>query len=284
MTKIPCSVPILTLNRKKDLERLLPSIVDVFEDVFIMDGNSTDGTQEYARSLGIRIEKQFDTDAPNQPITDFGAMRVKLASKSHCDWMMVLDSDEEVTEEYINRIRALVAEDRNDAAYSFYTLTKLPDGRIVKHALYYPYKLIRLFKRSTGVSIGGRVVHERFTIPPGIIVHQLPEYVLSPQPSAKEWRARQLKYLEKEASMISSTSWSYFWRWIVWYNVRSFFGQLLKTFNASLAGFLRGEVALPWSYSSIFLEYRIRSMFSNGRAWALKRKQAAGRIDHHETH
>lgn len=272
MTKIPCSVPILTLNRKKDLERLLPSLVDAFEDVFIMDGNSTDGTQEYARSLGVRVEKQFESDEPNQRITDFGAMRARLWSKSRYDWIFILDSDEEVTDELIGRIRSLVDENEANVAHSFYILTKLPDGRVVKRALYYPYTLIRLFKRSSGINLGGRTVHERFSVPPGIRVVQHPEAVLSPQPAAAEWRKRQLRYLEQEALFVSSTSWGYFWRWIVWYNVRSFVGQSLKAVLASFVGFVRGETSLPWSYNAIFLEYRIRSMFVNGKAWREKRK------------
>ena len=53
--KIPCSVPILTLNAKAHLETLLPQVTALFDDVYILDGNSTDGTREYAASLGARV-------------------------------------------------------------------------------------------------------------------------------------------------------------------------------------------------------------------------------------
>ena len=61
LTKIPASVGILTLNSAKEIPRAFESIKD-FDDIYICDGNSTDGTQDIARSFGARIVKQFDTD------------------------------------------------------------------------------------------------------------------------------------------------------------------------------------------------------------------------------
>lgn len=275
--KIPASASILTLNSKWQLERLLPTLVQHFEDVYIMDGNSTDGTVEYARSLGVRAEKQFDTAAPNQKIADFGAMRERLWSKARFDWTFITDADEELTPEIIEKIRVLVAADAPNEAHRFRILTKLPDGRIVRHALYYPYTLIRLFRRSTGLKLGGRAVHERFIVPDSVRVVDHEEVVLSPQPSSSEWRARQLRYLALEAKEIPSASWRYFWTWIVWYNLRSFVGQLLKAVGSSAVGFLRGETALPWPYSAIFLEYRLRSIWVNGKAWGRKRRESGKR-------
>jgi glycosyltransferase involved in cell wall biosynthesis len=272
--KIPCSVPLLTLNRRAELERLLPQIVPFFDDVFIMDGNSTDGTQEYARSLGVRIEKQFDTDEPNQRITDFGAMREKLWSAARNDWLFLLDSDEEVGESTINRVRKIVAESDGDQAYTFPVITKLPDGRLVRHALYYPFRYIRVLKRSSGVRLGGRAVHEKFFVPDGVRVIDLAEPIIEPQPSPKEWRARQLKYLQLEVkSMPDAPTWIHFWRWIVWYNLRSLAVQFAKAAICTIRGLVTRQVALPWSYNAIFFEYRIRSMVANGREWSRKRRE-----------
>jgi glycosyltransferase involved in cell wall biosynthesis len=273
MSKIPCSAPILTLNRKVELEKLLPILVETFDDVYIMDGNSTDGTQEYARSLGVRVEKQFDTDEPNRRITDFGAMREKLWSKAKYDWFFIADSDEEVTPEITDRIRRTVAENRENEAYTFPVLTKLPDGRIVQYALYYPFRYIRLFRRSSGITLGARTVHERFSVPEHVRVIDLDEPIVEPQPTAKEWRARQLKYLALEVRSMPEPALHHLWRWIIWYNVRSFFGQLFRALIASFRGIIHGKTALPWSYNCIFLEYRILSMIKNANAWRKKRKE-----------
>lgn len=272
MEKIPCSVGILTLNAKKHLERLLPAIVNVFDDVYVMDGNSTDGTREYARSMGVRVERQFDTDAPNQRIRDFRAMRLRLWSKGRYDWRFLLDADEVPTPEVIALARRVVAENDTCVAHTVRRLAELPDGRVVKHALYYPWRYPNIFALSSGVTLAERVVHERLIFPPRITLTDHEEAILDPQPSAKEWRSRQLRYLARETESLPSASWSHFWRWIVWYNLRSLVGQFLKAVRASLTGLMRRETALPWSYNLIFLEYRLHSLWMNGRAWWRKRR------------
>lgn len=273
MNKIHCSVPILTLNCKKQLERLLPVVTPIFEDVFIMDGGSTDGTREYAASMGVRIEKQFDTDAPNQRITDFRAMRFRLWDACHCDWMFCLDADMEPTPEAIELVRKVVAENDTKTIHELHRYSELPDGRVVKCALYYPLVTTHLFARSSGLTLGDRAVHERPVIPPDARVIRHPESIIDPQPSAKEWRERQWRYLPLEAKSIQDTSWTYLFRWIIWYNIRSFLGQLLRAIRCSLTGLFTDQVSLPWSYNWIFLEYRLHSMVVNVKAWNQKRKE-----------
>ncbi|HWQ99449.1 MAG TPA: hypothetical protein VN397_01220 [Candidatus Methylomirabilis sp.] len=275
MEKIPCSVGILTLNAKTQLERLLPVIAPVFDDVYIMDGNSTDGTQEYARSLGVRVEKQFDTDEPNQRIKDFRSMRLRLWSKGRYDWRFLVDADEIPTPEVLELTHRIVAENDVKTAHTVLRLTQLPDGRVVKHALFYPYRYPNIFAHSSGVMLGERAVHERLVFPPDVKLVDHDEAILDPQPPAAEWRKRQMKYLALEAQSVAFTSWSHLFRWIIWYNLRSFFGQFAKAVRASIISLVRGETALPWSYNEIFLEYRLRSMWVNGKAWWGKRRRSS---------
>ena len=93
MQKIPCSVPILTLNAEKNLDQCLASLVD-FEDVFIVDGNSTDRTHEIAKKYGRPIYKQVDSDEPNVRIKDFSAVRKRAYRRIKSDLRLDLDSEE----------------------------------------------------------------------------------------------------------------------------------------------------------------------------------------------
>ncbi|MBU2613206.1 glycosyltransferase [Patescibacteria group bacterium] len=273
MEKIVCSVPILTLNAKAHLERLLPLVVPFFDDVFIMDGNSTDGTQEFARSLGVRVERQFETDEPDQRITDFRAMRLRLWSKARHDWLFLLDADEEPRPEAIDLVRRVVEENETSRAHRVLRLVRLPDGRVVKHALFYPFWYPNLFSLKSGVTLAERAVHERLVFPEGVTVVDDQVAIIDPQPSAREWRARQLQYLPLEAASMSDASWAYLWRWVIVYNLRSFLGQCLRAVRATITGWVRHETSLPWSYNVVFLEYRLQSMWWNGRAWARLRKK-----------
>jgi hypothetical protein len=97
--------------------------------------------------------------------------------------------------------------------------------------------------------------------------------VIEPQPSAREWRERQFKYLPLEVKHMPEPTWKHFWRWIVWYNLRNLASQCVKAVICSLRGLVTHEVALPWSYNLIFLEYRIRSMIANGIEWKRRRRE-----------
>lgn len=267
--KIPCSVPILTLNAKVGLERLLPIIVPRIEDVYIMDGNSTDGTQEYARSLGVRVERQFDTDEPNQRITDFHAMRMRLWSKAERDWLFILDADEYPTPELIDRVAEIVAKNKPMEAHRFCRLAKLPDGRVVKHAFFYPELYIRLFNKKAGLTLAKRAAHERFIVPAGVMEIDHAEALIAPWlPAGVMWK-KMMRYISLEAENIQDT-WTYLLRWIILFNLRSVIGQLLRALRAWLVALIRRETVLPWRYTFVMIGYRFVSMRSGLKAWMKK--------------
>jgi glycosyltransferase involved in cell wall biosynthesis len=245
----------------------------VFEDVFIMDGNSTDDTVAYARSMGVRVEKQFDTDEPNQRITDFRAMRLRLWSKAQCDWLLLLDSDMEPTKELIELTRRVVAENNVKQAHEVVRYAELPDGHVVKHALFYPNVYPHLFALSSGVTLADRAVHERLVFPDDVKTIPHTEAILDPWPSVQVMREKQMRYIPLEASAVTSTKISWVLRWIIWYNIRSCGGQFLKAIRATMLGWIKHETSLPWRYNFVFLEYRMRSMIANTKVWLQKRKQ-----------
>lgn len=272
MNKIPCSIPILTLNCKTHLERLLPVVTAAFDDVFIMDGNSTDGTPEYARSLGVRVEKQFESDEPNQRITDFRAMRLRLWDKAKYDWVLLLDADMVPTPDLIALTRHVVSENKTKIAHEIVRYVQLPNGRIVKHALFYPNIYPHLFALSSGVKITDRAVHERLVFPADVAFVRHTEAIIDPWPDVNTLREKQMRYIPMEAQSIHSLTRAWLWRWVIWYNVRSIVGQFLKAVLASALGLIRHEPALPWAYNWIFLEYRLRAMAAYTRSWRKRRE------------
>jgi glycosyltransferase involved in cell wall biosynthesis len=163
--KIPASVGILTLNNVRDLPRALES-VEAFDDLYICDGNSTDGTQDIARSHGARVVKQVETDEPMQKITDFGAVRTLCWKAAKYDWYFRLDSDEYLSPGVAEEIRAIVA-DPNPP----FRVYKIPRkyvwrGNVIDDTITYPNRQIRFFRRDavdgyTKITHEAVVVHER---------------------------------------------------------------------------------------------------------------------------
>jgi glycosyltransferase involved in cell wall biosynthesis len=163
--QIRASVGILTLNSKDDLPRALKSVA-AFSDKFICDGNSTDGTQDVARSLGARVTKQVETEEPMQRITDFGVARTTCVNKSLEQWHFRLDSDEFLSPEAVEEIRAIVA--NPNPPYRIYKIPRkyIWRGQIIDDTITYPNRQIRFFRRD---AIGGytKMTHERVVINPG---------------------------------------------------------------------------------------------------------------------
>ena len=270
--KILCSVPILTLNSKESLQRLLPLVNEVFEDVFIVDGNSTDGTRDYAKSLGVRVEYQFESREPNQKITDFREIRMKSWAMCKYDWLFVLDSDEVPTPELIQLIRELVEKNDKSVAHSVRRTMKLPSGVVITNSPFVGGYFVRFFAQSSGVTLANRKVHERFVIPSSIshVVHD--EEIICPEPDPSALRKRCRHYIDCETDSMVNTSWSYLFKWVILYNVRSFFGQLARVFISQVQNVFAGKPSLPWSYNLVFLEYRLVSITKNAKAWWRNRR------------
>ncbi len=254
-SRIQASVMILTLNSRSVLERMLPRLVPHFQDVFIMDGNSTDGTQDFARSMGVRVEKQFDHDIPNSRIEDFTEMRYRLWSKAKQDWLFLVDADEYPSSELVHFVRKIVVADKRGEAHRFRRVAKLPDGRLVDHASFYPDYYIRLFCKSDGLTLAKRKVHERFVVPAHVSQVDHDVALIAPwvEPDLLERKTDKYIPMELETPI---HGWMHFLRWIVWYNVWHGFGQFLRVLIGHLRSVIDGSVALPWKYERVFFLYK----------------------------
>ena len=259
--KISCSVPILTLNVKAELARLLPVLADRFEDVYIVDGNSTDGTREYAASLGVRVEKQFDHDRPDSRIADFTAARLRSFGFARHGWIFLVDADEMPAPELMARVERIVSEDARKTVHAFPRLAVMPDGRTVERAFFYPeFTMVRLFHRDAGLTLASdRHVHERFILPKGVALMRHREPFLHAWPEPAEFRQKLERYVSMEYAEWTGSFQSRL-RWMVWYNLRSAAGQLVRAAWSWIAGTLRHETVLPWAYTWPMIAYRFKAV------------------------
>lgn len=266
--RVPCSVPILTLNAKHHLARLLPVLQAQFDDVFIVDGNSTDGTRAFAQEQGIRIEQQFDSTEPNLRITDFTEARLRSWSLARHDWIFLVDADELPTPALLERVRSLIAAGHTEAAHRFHRTVCLPSGREVTHAFFYPeHTMIRLFHRKSGTTLDPhRQVHERFVVPAHVRIVVQPEAFQHTWPEPHQFREKLHHYAALEYPEPPQGLHGLF-RWVLWYNVRSGAGQLVRAVQAWARARVTGGHALPWAYTRPFLRYRLNVMIHGVQKW-----------------
>lgn len=158
--KIPCSVSILTLNSADGLSACLESLKN-FEEIIVCDGNSTDRTQDIARAHGARVIKQYDTNEPNTPCAmDKAAVRERAMQASTLPWRFFMDSDDTLSPETINEIRAIVSDKhQKNLLWRMPSRVFIADKEIKQYATYPAYQT-RLVHASVGAHFRGPV-HER---------------------------------------------------------------------------------------------------------------------------
>jgi glycosyltransferase involved in cell wall biosynthesis len=197
MQKIPCSIPILTLNSEKHLRQCLESVKD-FDDAFLVDGNSTDKTLEIAKEFGVKVYKQVETDEPNVEIKNFSEVRRKAFNLTQHDWIFDLDSDEYLTPELIQKISEIISEEEKNIN-NIYNVPKkyVVRGRVIDHAFNYPSYNYRLYNKKSGAEYKrSKLVHEQLNFPDTAKVVNTKEFLCSHLPdSYKEIKEKDDYYL-----------------------------------------------------------------------------------------
>ena len=103
MNRPAVTVAINAQNEAVHLRRLLP-LLDWAEAVLVVDGGSTDGTADSARSCGaIVIERRFDY---------FAAQRNAALDASRTEWVLFLDADETPSAGFADELRRRLTRSR----------------------------------------------------------------------------------------------------------------------------------------------------------------------------
>lgn len=250
--KIQCSVPILTLNSGKTLERLLQSLKN-FDDVYIVDGNSTDDTKEIAAKQGIPIYKQVETDEPNVKIKHFAEMRQKSYSFVKHAWIFDIDSDEYITPELEGEIRKIV-EEGNENKICYIQRFPLIEDKIIRHAFFIPDYYPRLFNLKSGIHYAPKkVVHEKLEIPEKSEIIYLKEAVVSGWPAYEDCIAKDNYYIDLMKEKRKSLSLKYGG----WVGAINFLKALNIIYKSAVDRIKYPEHGLPSKYIWRFIRYHL---------------------------
>lgn len=225
-TLIPCTVQMLCKNSMPDIRTCLESITD-FAEVIVQDGFSTDGTREAVSAFpNVRLIDQDRSllDAEGR-ITDFAAMRNLGLEAATYDWVMMVDSDEEVDPAMVAEVRTIV-ERGIPGVYRVFRRF-IVNGEPVIYCAGYPAYHIRLFHRSC-VDGYVKAVHERLAVHPSVQIQVLKTELQVPLPPAKDLEAKHRRYLDMEVKRLGIMPWGRWFRWIFFRNIRSMVGLLIK--------------------------------------------------------
>jgi glycosyltransferase involved in cell wall biosynthesis len=130
------TICILAKNSSATIAEALHSVRE-FPEVIVLDNGSTDETIQIARGFSnVRVVETV--------FSGFGDLRNKAAALSSNDWILALDTDEVISPELLEEIRALPL-----SAKSVYSMPRKNtyNGKHITGCGWHPDRVIRLYHR-----------------------------------------------------------------------------------------------------------------------------------------
>lgn len=153
--KIKLSVAIATFNEEKNIGDCFKSIKDLADEIVMVDGSSTDRTEEIAKKFGAKV-----ITTANKPM--FHTNKNMAIDNCRGEWILQLDADERVSPELAAEILSVI---KYEPKYTAYWLKRKNYflGRFLKKGGQYPDPVIRLFKKGKA-KLPEESVHEQMKV------------------------------------------------------------------------------------------------------------------------
>jgi len=148
---IKASVYIICQNEEKHIARVLESIKD-FDEIIIVDSGSSDKTLE--------IAKEYTNKIHHQEWLGFAGQKEYAKNLCTNEWVLNLDSDEELSSELKDEIEKVIKDDKIDGLDIRINGKYLGD---FNHPLSKFNRRIRFFRKSKG-HYPPKLVHESITV------------------------------------------------------------------------------------------------------------------------
>jgi glycosyltransferase involved in cell wall biosynthesis len=147
------SACILVKNEEKTIKRCLESIKDVVDEIIIIDDYGIDNTLAICGDI---FHRELNGD--------FASQRQYALSKATKEWILIIDSDEWLTEELHDNLKELVLHSEGIDAYGFvekpYLSSRFFKPRWVKYGAFYNNQpRVRLFRNKVNYKYQRRI-HE----------------------------------------------------------------------------------------------------------------------------
>jgi len=120
------SLCMIVKNEEHNLGRALDSVKDLVDQIIVVDTGSVDLTIPIARRYGADV---FTMEWKN----NFSAARNESLSNADCEWILVMDADEEIAPESRREIRKLL-QNTDAAAIGMTVRNFAPAGNLVKYS------------------------------------------------------------------------------------------------------------------------------------------------------
>ncbi len=161
---------MITRNEERHLGQCIDSVKDIIDEIIIADTGSTDKTKDIAKD----ICKKFHLKAKFFEFRwddDFSAARNESIRHATKEWILVMDADEVLEKEGLDKIKELTANPEGFDGFSFEQrsyISSFFEGAVKNESdfepakiypFYIPNLLVRLFRNGLGICFSHRI-HE----------------------------------------------------------------------------------------------------------------------------
>ncbi|MDI6775820.1 MAG: glycosyltransferase family 2 protein [Syntrophales bacterium] len=162
--KIPLSVAIITKDEADNLPACLRSVAFA-EQIVVIDSHSSDST--------VQIVSDFGCEVFIEVWRGFGLQ--KQSAVAHCRhrWVLILDADERIPCETALKIKDIVLNPSTAVAGYSFPRKNFFQGRRIRHAGWWPDRVIRLFQKDLG-HIMPAMVHEAVEVNGTVVALDVP--------------------------------------------------------------------------------------------------------------
>lgn len=139
--KLPLSIALITKNEEQNIRDCLQSVA-FSRQIVIVDSGSTDKT--------LAIAEEFGCDIYKERWHGFGPQKQLAIDKCTEPWILVLDADERVPPETAGVIEKVISSREIKAAGFSFPRKNYFQGKWIKHAGWWPDRILRLFRSGMG--------------------------------------------------------------------------------------------------------------------------------------
>jgi len=139
MNKKPLISAVINVkNEAEALNKCLRSIKKLVDEIIVVDMNSTDGSQEIAKTAGAKVYSY-------RPMKFVEPARNFALSKATGKWILLLDPDEFLNKTLKRELLSITK--RSDVDYVKIPRKNIIFGKWIRHSNHWPDYLIRFFKK-----------------------------------------------------------------------------------------------------------------------------------------
>lgn len=242
MTKI--SAVINSYNDEKRIDRCLSSLKGFANEIIVVDMMSTDNTREIAKKYGARVFK-------HKKLNFVEPARNYAISKATKDWIILLDPDEELTDELKIFLKKEL-KNNDETKINYYRLPRknIIFNKWIRHTGWWPDLNIRFFKK--GSVSWNQVIHSvPMTVGNGFDLPSKEEYAIRHKAysSVEEYLLRMNRYTTIQAVELNRKKIDFTWTFLISKPLSEF----LKRYFAE-EGFKDGTHGLSLSLLQAFSE------------------------------